>query len=160
MSVSAVSAATDTSYYTTSSTATSSQIDNPNSSLEKTDFLQMLITKLENQDPLSVDDSDFTSELAQYSSLEQTTSMSTAISEMSTKIGDMNTNLIGLMSMDNTAQAVTLVGKTVSVQVTDTDGKVSDSTSGTVTAVKFEDGVPKIVIGGIEYSLSDVTEVS
>ena len=160
MSVSAVSSATATSSYTTASTATSSQIDNPNSALDKTDFLSMMITKLENQDPLSVDDSDFTSQLAQYSSLEQMTTMNTAITAMSTKIDDMNTNLISQMSMDNTAQAVTLVGKTVSVQVTDTNGNVTDSATGTVTTVKFVDGVPKIVINGTEYSLSDVTEVS
>lgn len=157
MSISAVSS-TDTSYYTTA--ASSSQVDNPDSALSKTDFLEMFITKLKYQDPLNVEDSDFTGDMAEYSALEQMQNMNTAMTEMSEKLEDINTNLISQMTLTNTGQAVSLVGKTASVQTTDSLGNVTATATGTVTSVKFVDGVPVIVINGIEYALSDVTEVT
>lgn len=45
--------------------------------LSQTDFLNMLLTQLQNQDPLSpMDNTEFASQLAQYSSLEQLTNIS------------------------------------------------------------------------------------
>jgi flagellar basal-body rod modification protein FlgD len=159
MSVS-VSTTASTSYVT-SSTASSDQVTNPDSDLTKDDFLQMLITKLENQDPLdSTSDEDFTSELAQYSSLEQETATNTSLTTMSTDISNMSTELSASLSGNNASQAVSMVGKTVTVETTDSSGNVTATDSGTVTSVKFEDGVPKLVINGVEYGLSTVTQVS
>jgi len=53
--------------------------------LTENDFLQLLITQLQNQDPLNpMDTSQFTSELAQFSSLEQLTNLNTAIGNLTT----------------------------------------------------------------------------
>lgn len=147
--------------YVTSSTASTDQITNPDSDLTKSDFLQMLITKLENQDPLdTTSDEDFTSELAQYSSLEQETTTNSSLSTMSTSISNLETEMTASVTEDSTSQAVSMVGKTVTVQTTDSSGNVTDTETGTVTSVKFESGVAKIVIDDVEYSLSDVTQVS
>jgi len=71
--------------------------------LGKDEFLKMLIAQLQNQDPLNpMDGTDFTAQLAQFSSLEQLT--------------NMNTNLETLTSnqmMTNQVQSVSLLGKEV-----------------------------------------------
>jgi flagellar basal-body rod modification protein FlgD len=73
--------------------------------LGKDDFLKLLVTQLQKQDPLNPQDpSEFTSQLAQYSSLEQL-------------IG-VNSNIQGLSASqvaNNQASAVNYIGKTVRV---------------------------------------------
>jgi flagellar basal-body rod modification protein FlgD len=160
MAISGVSGTSSTTGITTAATQSSSQIANPSSALSKTDFLQMLITKLKNQDPLNVTDDNFTSEMAQFSTLEAQNNTTDGITSLSTKIDDLNTNIVGQLMMENTTQAVSLVGKTVDIEVKDTSGNVTTQTSGTVSAIKFENGTPKIVIGGVEYDLSAVVQIS
>ena len=69
----------------------------------KDDFLNLLITQLQNQDPLNPTDStEFTAQLAQFSSLEQ--------------LGNVNDNLIELNNFQasiNNSQAVALIGKSI-----------------------------------------------
>jgi flagellar basal-body rod modification protein FlgD len=69
----------------------------------KDDFLKMMIAQLQNQDPLNpLDGTDFTAQLAQFSSLEQLNNVNTQLEVM------------GLyQSSLNNAQAVSLVGKEV-----------------------------------------------
>ncbi len=71
--------------------------------LGKDDFLNLLITQLQNQDPLNPTDSvEFTAQLAQFSSLEQ--------------LGNVNENLVELKNFQasiNNSQAVSLIGKTI-----------------------------------------------
>jgi flagellar basal-body rod modification protein FlgD len=94
MTVSAIgtSTSTTTDLYSSSSTA-----------LGKDDFLKLLVTQLQNQDPLNpADSTQFIAQLAQFSSLEQLTSV--------------NDNLKTIQSFDqsiNNAQAVNFVGKTI-----------------------------------------------
>jgi flagellar basal-body rod modification protein FlgD len=71
--------------------------------LGKDDFLNLLITQLQNQDPLNPTDStEFTAQLAQFSSLEQ--------------LNNVNTNLEQLQNFQasaNNSQAVSLLGKEI-----------------------------------------------
>jgi flagellar basal-body rod modification protein FlgD len=86
----------------------------PSKVLDKDDFLNLLITQLQNQDPLKPTDSvEFTAQLAQFSSLEQ--------------LSNVNDNLEHLQNYQasiNNSQAVALIGKDVtakgnSLQLTD-----------------------------------------
>ncbi len=102
-------------------------------------FLQLLITQLENQDPLNPQDSSqFVSQLAQFSSLEQMTALSTKMETV----------------LENSA--VSLIGKTVTV---------SDSSSstgyvqGTVTGIVYYSNGPAVQVNGTNYPLSDVQNV-
>lgn len=71
--------------------------------LGKEDFLHLLITQLQNQDPLSpTDHTEFTAQLAQFSSLEQ--------------LSNVNGNLEQLQNFQastNNSQAVSLLGKEI-----------------------------------------------
>jgi len=75
----------------------------PSKVLDKDDFLSLLITQLQNQDPLNPTDSvEFTAQLAQFSSLEQ--------------LGNVNDNLTELKNFQasiNNSQAVSLIGKAI-----------------------------------------------
>ena len=82
--------------------------------LDKDVFLNLLITQLQNQDPLNPTDSvEFTAQLAQFSSLEQ--------------LANVNDNLLELKNFQasiNNSQAVSLIGKAItahgnSIQLTD-----------------------------------------
>ncbi|SHI67556.1 flagellar hook capping FlgD N-terminal domain-containing protein [Propionispora hippei] len=103
---------------TTSNTAITSGTNNI---LGKDDFLKLLITQLQNQDPLNpTSDQDFIAQMAQFSSLEQ--------------MQNMNTSLM-------TSQASTLIGKTVSW--TGSDSQVH---GGTVQGVSMVNGQPKLIV--------------
>ena len=82
----------------------------------KDDFLNLLVTQLQNQDPLNpTDQTEFTAQLAQFSSLEQ--------------LSNINTNLEQLQNFQastNNSQAVSLLGKEITadgnfLQLTGTD---------------------------------------
>ena len=94
---------------------TSVQTDNANASsgidrtqsLGKNEFLQLLITKLQNQDPLRpMEDEDFIAQLAQFSTLEQMHNIAEGISEAN------QWDFLQMQSLNN-AMAASLVGKDV-----------------------------------------------
>jgi len=75
--------------------------------LGENDFLQMLITQLENQDPMNpLQSTDLAAQLAQFSSVEQLTNLNTAVQNQT------NANLVLTQSISNT-MAATLIGKKV-----------------------------------------------
>jgi flagellar basal-body rod modification protein FlgD len=75
----------------------------PSKELDRDAFLNLLITQLQNQDPLNPTDStEFTAQLAQFSSLEQ--------------LGNVNDNLKQMHNFQasiNNSQAVALIGKEI-----------------------------------------------
>ncbi|KHK02230.1 flagellar hook assembly protein FlgD [Desulfovibrio sp. TomC] len=107
---------------TSSSTASSTTKDSGTSSLGMDAFLQLLVTQLQYQDPLSpMDDKEFVAELAQFSSVEQLTEINTGIEKLST-IGQEQ-QLLG---------AVNFIGKTI-----EATGTAIGLTDGDATAVTF-----------------------
>jgi flagellar basal-body rod modification protein FlgD len=76
----------------TGSTSSSSSVDqsvaaatSATSQLGENQFLQLLIAQLQNQDPLNpVDNQDFISQLATFSSLEQLTSINSGVNQLVT----------------------------------------------------------------------------
>ena len=93
-----------------SSTTQSSGMYTPeavgNQDLGKTEFLQLLVTQLQNQDPLQpMDNTEFVAQLAQFSNVEQLVAVNEGI------------NILGMQQMSMTnAQAVSMIGKEVQVR--------------------------------------------
>lgn len=141
----------------TTGTSSPSQVNNPTSQLGKLDFLKMLITKLKYQDPTSpIEDDSFTADMAQFSSLEQMQNMNSSFGNTNKSLADLNQNIVGLMLMQNTTQAASLIGKTVTVTADAVTGEVA---TGKVSIVRFVDGMPKIVVNGKQYDLTVVKEI-
>lgn len=75
--------------------------------LDKDDFLQLLIAKLSNQDPLNpMADEDFVAQLAQFSSLEQLSNMNDNLTQ------DIQWNYMLSQTISNT-MATSLIGRSV-----------------------------------------------
>ena len=107
--------------------------------LGKDDFLKLLLTQLSNQDPTSpMENTEFIAQMAQFSSLEQMTNMSTEFAK--------------LANMLNSNEAVSLLGKNVTISTGDT------SVNGVVEAVtRGED--PQVEVNGMLYSMDQIKSV-
>lgn len=98
-------------------------------------FLQLLIAQMKNQDPTNpTDSSEYMSQLAQISSVEQAV--------------QTNTKLDTLLSSNALSQAESLIGRTVKFVA---DGS-TEATTGTIASVS-------IISGGAVANLSDGTSV-
>lgn len=100
--------------------------------LDRDAFLNLLITQLQNQDPLNPTDStEFTAQLAQFSSLEQ--------------LGNVNDNLKQLQYFEasiNNSQAVSLIGKEITA-----NGNSLSLADGQPAACEFKlDGAASVVV--------------
>ena len=129
-----VTAATGTTG-TTATNTTSTKSTNSSSSLGKDDFLKLLVTQLQTQDPMNpMDDTQFISQMAQFTSLEQMKNMNTSV---------------------QMTQATSYIGK----QVTwDNDQGVEQT--GVVKSVRMVNSEPKIIIGDQSIALAKITSVS
>lgn len=111
-------------------------------SMDRNAFLRLLVTELRHQDPTQpMQDREFVAQMAQFSSLEQITSMNNAMQSM------QNTFRAG--------EAYNLLGKRVDA-VNPTTG---DITSGTVTRVSQRDNVYRVTVNNREYELSQIQAV-
>jgi flagellar basal-body rod modification protein FlgD len=127
------------SYKAASAASTALVEQNP---LDKDAFLRLLITQLQHQNPLEpMDDREFIAQMAQFSSLEQ--------------LQNLNATIQALQLMDAASQAAALIGHEVTLLSSSGDSTIT----GTVEAVHFQDGVPEIVVDGVEYMLGLVMEV-
>ena len=99
-----------------------------NQSLGANDFLTLLTTEMQNQDPLQpVDDTQSVAQLAQFSALQAT--------------NELNTSFQNFQSNFGVLQSSTLIGKQVTVVSTDASGN-SSNISGTVTGIQVQNGQP------------------
>jgi len=108
--------------------------------LTQNDFLKLLVSQMENQDPTNPQsDTAMAAQMAQFTSLTQSSAMSSSLSML---------------------QANSLIGSTVTVQ---TDSK-GDTASGVVQSVQLgsstSGGLPQILINGTSYNLSQVVSVT
>ncbi len=110
-------------------------IPNASQTLDQKDFLQLLVTQMQYQDPLNPQsDTQMAAQMAQFTALQQSSAMS------------------GSLAM---IQANALVGNTVTVQI-----GTQSTASGMVQGVIMQNGSPQIVINGSQYSLSQVVSVA
>jgi flagellar basal-body rod modification protein FlgD len=104
-------------------------------SLNQADFLKLLVTQMSSQDPLNPEsDTDFAAQLAQFSSLQATQTMSGNLQAI---------------------QATGLLGQTVAV----TPSTGGNPVSGVVTGVEIASGTAEIIVNGQAYTLSQLVAV-
>lgn len=118
----------------TSSLYAGANVAGANSTLNQNDFLKLLVSQIQYQDPLNPkSNTDMAAQMAQFTSLSQATASSSSLSML---------------------QANSLIGSSVTVQI---DSK--NSTSGLVSGVTLVNGQPQILINGQHYQMSQVTLV-
>ena len=107
--------------------------------LGKDDFLRILITQLQHQDPIApVEDNEFISQMAQFSSLEQITNLSAQFSQLSRTL--------------STAQNLQLLGKTV--EINDNGALVN----GVIDSVTIGDNA-RVVVNNNSYQIDNITRI-
>ncbi len=108
--------------------------------LDKDDFLKILITQLQNQDPTKpMEDREFIAQMAQFSSLEQMTNMSRQFTELSATLKG--------------SQAMNLLGRTVELV------QGENVVEGQVEAVSGG-SFPQILVNGVYYDFDDISKVT
>jgi flagellar basal-body rod modification protein FlgD len=118
---------------------TINQGKNPQQNLGKDDFLKILITQLSYQDPTApMEDKEFIAQMAQFSTLDQITSMANDFSKLTSMLGG--------------SEATGSLGK--SVELVSGDQLVQ----GTVKAVT-RGNPPEILVNGTYYQWNQVTKV-
>jgi len=116
-----------------------------NDILGKDDFLKLLIAQMQNQDPLNpTDNKDSIAQLASFSSLEQ-------MNNIAASMDALNSSMTFFSQQSSLLQGAAMIGKWVS-------GVDIDETplEGTVEAVKWLDGSPKLQIRQDDGELADL----
>lgn len=138
------------------------QITKKNDQLGKNEFLKLLVTELQNQDPINpMNDREFISQMAQFSSLEQMENLNKtmenglqAMVETQSDCGLILTELFAqVMGYNNFNTGMNLLGKEVSYSVED------EERTGVVQAVKQKDGAFIAVVGEDEVPISEIKEI-
>jgi len=117
--------------------------------VDKDAFMQLLVAKLEHQDPLSPSaNEDFLAQLATFTSLEE--------------MEEMNGNLMAMMTLNQSnallsqlTQSSALIGK----QVTWMDPNTGEMSMGSVESVVVKDGIAMLRVGDQGVPLGAVTEI-
>jgi flagellar basal-body rod modification protein FlgD len=111
----------------------------------QTDYMKLLVTQLQNQNPLEpMDNNQMASQLAQLSQLSQT-------EQLNSKFSDV-------LAVSQKSYAASLVGREVSFSFTDDAGN-SQSAIGTVSGVITEGDNVGLQVGDYTIGLSDVMTV-
>ena len=121
-------------------------------------FLTLMLKQLENQDPTQpTDNTEWLSQLAQYSSLEQMSQMNSGLENCAKYISAMYDDMM-LNSEIN--QTLSMIGKDVTLNIPDeNDSSKYNTVSGTVTEASFESGSGQIKIGDKYYSIENVVSI-
>ncbi len=138
MSVTGVYSSASTTTNTNNTTVTDKSI------LGKDDFLKLLITELQYQDPLDpLDNKDYIAQMASFTSLEQTQNLTSSFAELTSSIKD--TLLPGMLMQ----QAVSLIGKEITYFDPDTiDSGTPQILTGVVDSVALKSDGPYYVVDG------------
>ena len=113
---------------------------NVSDELGKDDFLKLLITQLQNQDPMEpMEDQDFIAQIAQFSSLEQMQNLNNSFSY---------------------SMGFSLMGKYISAAITDEKTGEVKYVEGEVSSVRSASGEVYLVVDGHDVPVSKITNVS
>ncbi|HEU5397431.1 MAG TPA: flagellar hook capping FlgD N-terminal domain-containing protein [Verrucomicrobiae bacterium] len=110
--------------------------------LSEQDFLNLLVTQMTSQDPMNpMTNQDMLSQMVQFGNLQNNTTMQSL--------------LTGMQGSQVFAEASSLIGRQVNLQVDD-----QTTAQGIVSGVDVSTGVPQIIVGGQNYNLNQVLSVS
>lgn len=140
--------AIDSSYYLDSQTTRT-----PSATLDKDDFLQILMVQLQNQDPTSpMDDSKFVDQMTSFTNLEQVMNISEAVQSLASNQTVMSPVL----------QYSHMIDKQVTYNEYDADsGEITNTITSKVTAVTQKDGYAVLELENGKSIYADaVTKVS
>lgn len=142
---------------TSSSDSSTSVTNSAAYAMDTGDFLKLLLTELENQDPMDpVSTSDMAS---QFASLTQVSQMAKVVDS----IENMNDTVANVMdSIENMSnnQSIEYLGKTISYSKENSDG-TSETITSKVTGIEYTDGVAYLITeDGGKVGLSSVLGVS
>ncbi|WP_025690995.1 flagellar hook capping FlgD N-terminal domain-containing protein [Paenibacillus zanthoxyli] len=111
-----------------------------NQTLGKDQFLKILVTQLQNQDPMQpLQDKEFIAQMAQFTSVEQLMNISGQLTALNQSLGSVSG----------------LIGKNVSWL----DSSTSTQKSGTVDSIVVSDGVQYALVGKEKIALKDITQI-
>ncbi len=112
----------------------------------QTDYMKLLVTQLQNQNPLEpLDNKDMSAQLAQFSQLQQTENLNTSFSRV-------------LESVQR-SYASSLIGKEVSFKVQAADGTLQTQTGDVDEVVIGADGTLLLMVDDRQVKLADVTSI-
>ncbi len=108
------------------------------STINQDDFLKILLTQLNYQDPLKpLDNQQFLAQMAQFSSLEQSR--------------QLNERVDTLLQIQSSTQSIGLLGKTVDIATS------TGTVTGQVTTLTFKDGQPAMTLKVGAQFLTDIS---
>lgn len=120
----------------------------PSSALGKDEFIKILMTQLQNQDPLNpMEDKDFIAQMATFSSLEQMMNMASSI--------DM---LVQNQLVSPVVQYSHMIGKEVTYTIQDEDTGKKETKTSEVVAVSQKDGWAILELENGEKIYADIIE--
>ncbi|MCI8593409.1 MAG: hypothetical protein HFI88_13985 [Lachnospiraceae bacterium] len=120
-----------------------------NNAMTVDDFWQLFAAELQYQDMTNpMDNADMMNQMTQMSSMNVMSAMSDAISNFSTVINNLSTVTL-------TSYSTGLLGREVTVALTNEEGKVVGKTKGTVTGVDLTGGT-SVYVDGTKYSISQI----
>ena len=135
------------------STAASASAPNreSNKTLGTEEFFKLLLSQLQNQDPLNpMQDREFISQMAQFQTLETVTKMNKNMELVAEKLDNVTGSLDLMQKESFWSQAFSLLGKEV----------ITNEGAGVIEKVKILDGEPYLVSGNYNWSLDQVKSVA
>lgn len=120
------------------------------SSLGKDEFMKLLITQLENQNPTQpMEDKEFIAQMAQFTSVEQLTNISSQLTAMSESLGVSSAMIGKEVSWISTGKTNPITGE-----------KSAGATQhGIVDSIVIRDGKQYATVGTEEIPLPDITSI-
>jgi len=127
-----------------------------NNENDKDMFLSLMLQQLKHQDPSEpMENTEWLSQLANYSSLEQMTQVNSNLEDMSTYLSALTNDLSTNFSI---TQTLSLIGKEVDISF-ENENNETIRTTGKVTEASIYDGTGVVKVNGDYYAVSTIKSI-